>query len=335
MIYRDIGIDLGTDNVRIYIRKKGIVLNEPSVLIIDRLSKELLAVGKDAHGMIGRTPRNILSVRPVRDGIVADYEFTVLMLKNFLAKLGGTHFIYSYRVLVCCATQSTALERQSIIDVVQEAGCKQINLVDKVRASALGVGLDIYQPYGNMVVDIGKGTTDIAVLSLGTIVVAASITTAGNRLDCCIEQFMKEAYGLIVGEQTAEKIKMQAVMYSHSDQDTIEIRGRNYVTGLPHTVHISSQELEAVFMEWALAIVNSCKSVLEQTPPELSGDILSRGITITGGGALVNGLDQFLAKELMIPVTIAEKPLFSVVEGISLMLEEKDFWKKENQPIMK
>jgi rod shape-determining protein MreB len=331
MIYRDIGIDLGTDNVRIYIRNKGIVLNEPAVLVIDSLSKELLAVGKDAHGMIGRTPRNIQSVRPVRDGIVADYELTVVMLKYFLAKLGGTNFIYSYRVLVCCASKSTALEKQSIIDVVHEAGCKQINLVDKVKASALGAGVDIFQPYGNMVVDIGKGTTDIAILSLGTIVAAASITTAGNRLDCCIEQFMKEAYGLIVGEQTAEKIKMQAGMYPHSDQDIIEIRGRNYVTGLPHTVNISSQELEAVLIEWAIDIVNACKSVLEQTAPELSGDILSRGITITGGGALVSGLDQFLAKELMIPVNIAEKPLFSVVEGISLMLGEKNFWKKESR----
>jgi rod shape-determining protein MreB len=331
MIYRDIGIDLGTDNVRIYIRKKGIVLNEPTVMVIDNLSKELLAVGKDAQGMIGRTPRNIQSVRPMRDGIVADYELTVVMLKYFLAKLGGTHFIYSYRVLVCCASKSTALEKQSIIDVVHEAGCKQINLVDKVKASALGAGVDIFQPYGNMVVDIGKGTTDIAILSLGTIVAAASITTAGNRLDCCIEQFMKEAYGLIVGEQTAEKIKMQAGMYPHSDQDIIEIRGRNYVTGLPHTVNISSQELEAVLIEWAIDIVNACKSVLEQTAPELSGDILSRGITITGGGALVSGLDQFLAKELMIPVNIAEKPLFSVVEGISLMLGEKNFWKKESR----
>jgi rod shape-determining protein MreB len=223
------------------------------------------------------------------------------------------------------------LERQAIIDVDQEAGYKHINLVDKVKASALGAGVDIFQPYGNMVVDIGRGTTDIAVLSLGTIVAAASITTAGNRLDCSIEQFMKETHGLIIGEQTAEKIKMQAVMYSHSDQDFIEIRGRDYVTGLPRTVQISSQELVAVFMEWALTIVYACKSVLEQTPPELSGDILSRGITITGGGSLVGGLDQFLAKELMIPVTIAEKPLFSVVEGISLMLGEKDFWKKTNR----
>jgi rod shape-determining protein MreB and related proteins len=331
MINRDIGIDLGTDTVRIYIRKKGIVLNEPAVLVIDRISKELLAVGKDAYSMIGRTPRNILSVRPVRDGIIADYECTVAMLKYFLAKLGGTHFIYSYRVLICCATKSTALERQSIIDVVQEAGCKQINLVDKVKASAIGAGVDISQPYGNMVVDIGRGTTDIAVLSLGTIVAAASITAAGNRLDCNIEQFMKETHGLIIGEQTAEKIKMQAVMYSHSDQDNIEVRGRDHVTGLPHTVHISSQELESVIMEWALVIVNACKSVLEQTSPELSGDILCRGITITGGGSLVRGLDQFLAKELMIPVTITENPLFSVVEGISLMLGEKDFWRKENR----
>jgi rod shape-determining protein MreB len=333
MISRDIGIDLGTDTVRIYIRNKGIVLNEPAVLAIDRLTKELLAIGKDAHYMIGRTPRNILSIRPVRDGIVADYEFTAVMLKYFLAKLGGAHFIYSYRILVCCATKSTALERQAIIDVVQEAGYKQINLVDKVKASAIGAGVDISQPYGNMVVDIGRGTTDIAVLSLGTIVAAASITTAGNRLDSCIEQFMKETHGLIVGEQTAEKIKMQAVMNSISDQDIIEIRGRDHVTGLPHTVHISSQELEAVFIEWALTIVNACKSVLEQTSPELSGDILTRGITITGGGALVSGLDQFLAKELMIPITIAEKPLFSVVEGISHMMGEKDFWRKEKRSI--
>ncbi|MDB5053661.1 MAG: rod shape-determining protein MreB [Bacilli bacterium] len=328
MLYRDIGIDLGTDNILIYIRKQGIVLNEPAVVAIDSITKELLAVGEEAYRMIGRTPKNILAIRPLRDGVIADFEFTAAMLKHFLKKIGASHFFYSQRILVCCGAKSTSLEKQSIKDVTIHAGGKQIVLVEKIKAAAIGAGVNMCLPFGSMVVDIGSGTTDIAVLSMGSIVTSSSITTAGNQFDRYIERYMKETYNLLIGESTAEKIKLNIVVFPHPNQAVLEIRGRDLMTGLPRTVLIEPQELTPVIVEWTHAIVQACKAALEQTPPELSGDILSKGITITGGGALLHGLDQILAKELQVPVTMAERPLYSVVYGMKQMLESKTMWKR-------
>ncbi|WP_243387055.1 rod shape-determining protein [Bacillus kexueae] len=325
MFSRDIGIDLGTANVLIHVKGKGVVLNEPSVVALDKNSGKVLAVGEEARRMVGRTPGNIVAIRPLKDGVIADFEVTEAMLKHFISKLNVKGILSKPRVLICCPTNITSVERKAIKEAAEKSGGKQVFLEEEPKVAAIGAGMDIFQPSGNMVVDIGGGTTDVAVLSMGDIVTASSIKVAGDRFDNEILNYIKREYKLLIGERTAEEIKIKvATVFPGARNEEIDIRGRDMVTGLPRTITIKSQEIEQALREPADAIVQAAKTVLEKTPPELSADIIDRGVILTGGGALLNGIDQLLAEELKVPVFIAEDPLHCVAVGTGIMLENMD-----------
>jgi len=325
MFARDIGIDLGTANVLIHVKGKGIVLNEPSVVAIDRNSGKVLAVGEEARSMVGRTPGNIVAIRPLKDGVIADFEITEAMLKYFINKLDVKSFFSKPRILICCPTNITSVEQKAIREAAEKSGGKKVYLEEEPKVAAIGAGMDIFQPSGNMVVDIGGGTTDIAVLSMGDIVTSESIKVAGDVFDNDILQYIKKEYKLLIGERTAEAIKMTiGTVFKGSRNDTMDIRGRDMVTGLPRTISIHSEEIERALHESVAMIVQSAKNVLEKTPPELSADIIDRGVIITGGGALLHGMDQLLIEELKVPVFIAERPMDCVAIGTGIMLENID-----------
>jgi len=325
MFSKDIGIDLGTANVLIYVRGKGIVLDEPSVVAIDNQTKKVLAVGNEARRMVGRTPGNIVAIRPLRDGVIADFEITEAMLKHFLAKIGGKNMFARPRILICCPTNITSVEQKAIREAAERSGgAREVFIEEEPKIAAVGAGMDIFQPSGNMVVDIGGGTTDVAVLSMGDIVTSSSIKVAGDKFDLAIMRYIKNKYKLLIGERTAEDIKVQIGTVSGGRQDEMDIRGRDMVTGLPQTVTIHSHEVQEALAESVSAIVQASKSVLERTPPELSADIIDKGVSLTGGGALLHGLDQLLADELKVPVLVAEDPMMCVAKGTGMMLEYLD-----------
>lgn len=322
---RDIGIDLGTANVLIYVKGKGIVLNEPSVVAIDQHTKRVLAVGEEARRMVGRTPGHIVAIRPLKDGVIADFEITEAMLKHFLSKLNLKGWFAKPRILICCPTNITSVERKAIKEAAEKSGGKKVYLEEEPKVAAIGAGMDIFQPSGNMVIDIGGGTTDVAVLSMGDIVTSASIKVAGDKFDQEILNYIKREYKLLIGERTAEEIKMNiATVFPNARDEAMDIRGRDLVTGLPRTITIRSGEIERALRETVYTIVQTAKSVLERTPPELSADIIDRGIFLTGGGALLHGIDQLLAQELKVPVFIAENPMDCVAIGTGLMLDNID-----------
>jgi rod shape-determining protein MreB len=325
MFARDIGIDLGTANVLIHVKGKGIVLNEPSVVALDKNTGKVLAVGEEARRMVGRTPGNIVAIRPLKDGVIADFEVTEAMLKHFINKLNVKGILSKPRVLICCPTNITSVERKAIKEAAEKSGGKQVYLEEEPKVAAIGAGMDIFQPSGNMVVDIGGGTTDVAVLSMGDIVTASSIKVAGDKFDLEILNYIKREYKLLIGERTAEDIKIKvATVFPGARNEEIDIRGRDMVTGLPRTITIKSVEIEQALREPADAIVQAAKNVLEKTPPELSADIIDHGVILTGGGALINGIDQLLAEELKVPVFVAEDPLHCVAVGTGIMLENMD-----------
>ncbi|WKT77634.1 rod shape-determining protein [Lysinibacillus fusiformis] len=325
MFSKDIGIDLGTANVLIHVKGKGIVLNEPSVVAIDKKSNKVLAVGEEARQMVGRTPGNITAIRPLRDGVIADFDVTEAMLRHFINKLNVKGFLAKPRILICCPTNITSVEQKAIREAAEKSGGKKVYLEEEPKVAAIGAGMDIFQPSGNMVVDIGGGTTDIAVLSMGDIVTSESIKVAGDVFDNDILQYIKKEYKLLIGERTAEAIKMTiGTVFKGSRNDTMDIRGRDMVTGLPRTISIHSEEIERALHESVAMIVQSAKNVLEKTPPELSADIIDRGVIITGGGALLHGMDQLLIEELKVPVFIAERPMDCVAIGTGIMLENID-----------
>ena len=325
MFSKDIGIDLGTANVLIYVKGKGIVLNEPSVVAIDKNTKKVLAVGEEARQMVGRTPGNIVAIRPLKDGVIADFDVTEAMLKYFINKLDVKGVFSKPRILICCPTNITSVEQKAIREAAEKSGGKKVYLEEEPKVAAIGAGMDIFQPSGNMVVDIGGGTTDVAVLSMGDIVTSESIKVAGDVFDNDILQYIKKQYKLLIGERTAEAIKMQiGTVYPGSRKDSMEIRGRDMVTGLPRTIEIHSTEIEKALHESVSLIVQSAKNVLEKTPPELSADIIDRGVCITGGGALLHGMDQLLTQELKVPVFVAENPMDCVAVGTGLMLDNID-----------
>ena len=325
MFSKDIGIDLGTANVLIYVKGKGIVLNEPSVVAIDKNTKKVLAVGEEARQMVGRTPGNIVAIRPLKDGVIADFDVTEAMLKYFINKLDVKGVFSKPRILICCPTNITSVEQKAIREAAEKSGGKKVYLEEEPKVAAIGAGMDIFQPSGNMVVDIGGGTTDVAVLSMGDIVTSESIKVAGDVFDNDILQYIKKQYKLLIGERTAEAIKMQiGTVYPGSRKDSMEIRGRDMVTGLPRTISIESTEIEKALHESVSLIVQSAKNVLEKTPPELSADIIDRGVCITGGGALLHGMDQLLTQELKVPVFVAENPMDCVAVGTGLMLDNID-----------
>lgn len=322
MFSKDIGIDLGTANVLIHVKGKGIVLNEPSVVALDRQTRRVLAVGTEARQMLGRTPGNIVAIRPLKDGVIADFDVTEAMLKHFINKLNVKGMFSKPRILICCPTNITSVEQKAIREAAEKAGGKKVFLEEEPKVAAIGAGMDIFQPSGNMVVDIGGGTTDVAVLSMGDIVTSESIKVAGDVFDQDILQYIKREYKLLIGERTAENIKFEiGTVYPKGRSESMDIRGRDMVTGLPRVVTITSQEIEQALRESVSVIVQACKNVLEKTPPELSADIIDRGVIITGGGALLHGMDHLLTEELKVPVFLAESPMDCVAVGTGMMLD--------------
>ena len=322
MFNKDIGIDLGTANVLIYIKGQGIVLNEPSVVAIDSDTKRPLAVGTEAREMLGRTPGKVKAIKPMKDGVIADFETTEVMLNYFFKKVNGNSFFQRPRILICCPSNITQVEKNAIKEAAERTGAKKVFLEEEPKVAAIGAGMDISKPSGNMVIDIGGGTTDIAILSLGGIVESASIRVAGNAFDNDIIKYIKDKYKLLVGERTAEEIKITiGTVYPGSRNEKMEVRGRDLVTGLPHTITLTSEEVEEGLRESVYTIIHAAKGILEQTPPELSADIIDKGIVLTGGGSLVDGFNQLLAHELKVPVFTAESPLTCVAEGTGILLD--------------
>ncbi|WP_120463782.1 rod shape-determining protein [Paenibacillus aceti] len=325
MMSKDIGIDLGTANVLIHVKGKGVVLDEPSVVAIDNDAKRVLAVGEDARRMVGRTPGNIVAIRPLRDGVIADFEVTETMMKYFIDRVGGKSWYSHPRILICAPTNITSVEQKSIREAAERSGAKEVFMEQEPKAAAIGAGMDIFEPSGNMVVDIGGGTTDVAVLSMGDIVTSSSIKIAGDKFDSAIIKYIKGKYKLLIGERTAEDIKIGVGTVHPSGRIAeMDIRGRDMVSGLPLTVTVTSKEIQEALFDSVATIVAGAKSVLERTPPELSADIIDRGVILTGGGALLHGLDELLAEELHVPVLIAEDPMHCVVKGTGIMLDNLD-----------
>ncbi|RFU62917.1 rod-share determining protein MreBH [Peribacillus glennii] len=320
----EIGIDLGTANTLVYSKNKGIVLNEPSVVAIDTETKTVLAVGTDAKNMIGKTPGNIIAVRPLKDGVIADFDITTQMLKQIMKK-AGKKLGFSIRkpnVVVCTPSGSTSVERRAIHDSVKSCGAKQVHLIEEPVAAAIGADLPVDEPIANVVVDIGGGTTEVAIISFGGVVSCNSIRIGGDQLDEDIVQYIRKKYNLLIGERTAELIKMEIgyALIEH-EHKSMEVRGRDLVTGLPKTVTLHSDEIQDAIRESLLHILEAIRATLEDSPPELSGDIVDQGVVLTGGGSLLNGMKEWLSNEIVVPVHIAPNPLESVAIGTGRSLD--------------
>jgi len=322
MFSKDIGVDLGTANVLVHVRGRGVVLNEPSVVAIDQQTKQVVAVGEEARRMLGRTPGNIVAIRPLRDGVIADFEVTEIMLRHFIRKAIGRNALIRPHVLICVPAGITSVEQKAVREAAEACGIKQVDLIEEPKAAAVGAGLDIFEPSGSMVVDIGGGTTDVAVLSLGDVVTSASLRVAGDKLDEAIVKYIKRQHNLLIGERTAEDLKISlATVYPNSRTGNMDVRGRDMLSGLPKTINVHAEEMSEALKECVDSIILATKSVLEKTPPELSADIFDKGIVLTGGGALVDGLDKLMVDELQVPVHVAENPMQCVVLGTGMMLE--------------
>ena len=321
MLSRDIGIDLGTANVLIYIKGKGVVLNEPSIVVVDTDSKKVIAVGHEAYEMLGRTPGKIKAIKPMKDGVIADFELTEIMLNMFLQKIKAKKLFSKPRILICCPTNITPVEKNAIIEAAERTGARKVYIAEEPRVAAIGAGMDISKPSASMILDIGGGTTDIAVLSLNGIGSSSSIKTAGNDMDQEIIKYIREKYKLLIGEKTAEEIKINfADIYKPDKKKKYEVRGRNLLTGLPSTIEITQDEIKEALEDNIKKIIKSTKQVLEQTSPELSADIVDKGVIITGGGSMLKGLAEVLEEELTIPVLTTQTPLTCVAEGTGILL---------------
>lgn len=318
----EIGIDLGTASVLVYIKGKGIVLQEPSVVAIDKNTNQLLAVGAEARRMLGRTPGNIVAIRPLKDGVISDYEVTERMLRYFIHKTCGRRRFFKPKIIVCVPSGVTEVEKRAVIDATTEAGGGTTYLIEEPIAAAIGAGIDISKPDGNMIVDIGGGTADIAVISLGGIVVSESIKVAGDKFDEAIVRYMRKRHNLLIGERTAEDLKVNiGTAYPRSQILKMECRGRDLVSGLPKTITVTSEEMLEALEEPVTAIADAVHAVLEKTPPELAADISDRGIVMTGGGSLLHGLNQLIEKRTGIPTYIAEDAISCVAKGTGMSLE--------------
>jgi rod shape-determining protein MreB len=320
---RDMAVDLGTANTLVYVRGRGIVLDEPSVVAINTKNGAILAVGSEAKRMIGRTPGHIVAIRPLKDGVIADFDVTEKMLRYFIQKVHRRRFLAKPRVVVCVPSGITGVEQRAVEEATIQAGARRAFIIEEPMAAAIGAGLPIHEPTGNMVVDIGGGTTEVAVISLGGIVTSQSIRVAGDELDESIVNYIKKEYSLMIGERTSEEIKMTiGSAFPLPDEPHAEIRGRDLVSGLPKTIIVSSEEIRKAIEEPVNAIVDAVKNTLDKTPPELAADIMDKGIMLTGGGALLKGLDERLKHETGMPIHITEKPLASVAIGSGKCLEE-------------
>ena len=328
---QDIGIDLGTATVIAYVKGKGIVLREPSVVAVDSNTKDVLAVGGEARRMLGRTPGNIIATRPLRDGVISDYTVTERMLKYFITKVGGKS-LFAPRVMICIPSIVTEVEKKAVIDAASNAGARKIYLIEEPIAAAIGAGIDISKPCGNMVVDIGGGTTDIAVISLGGSVVSSSLKVAGDKFDEAVVKYIKKKYNVAIGERTAEDLKINiGCVYPKIQDMEMDVRGRDLITGLPKTITVHSSEIMEALMEPAMLIVDAVHSVLEKTPPELAADISDRGIYMTGGGCLVDGLDKLLQEKTGINVMIAQDTVSCVALGTGKALDNLDVLEAKNR----
>jgi rod shape-determining protein MreB len=322
MFSKDIGVDLGTANVLVHVKGRGIVLNEPSVVAIDQITKQVVAVGEEARQMLGRTPGNIVATRPLREGVIADFEITEIMLRHFIRKTIGRSVMIRPRVMICVPAGITSVEQKAVREAAEACGVKHVDLIEEPKAAAIGAGLNIFEPSGSMVVDIGGGTTDVAVLSLGDVVTSTSLRVAGDKLDDAIVKYIKRQYNLLIGERTAEELKKElATVFPNSRSGQMDVRGRDMMSGLPKTLTVHAEEMREALQEPIDAIILATKSVLEKTPPELASDIFDKGVMLTGGGALVDGLDKLMMHELQIPVHVAENPMQCVVVGTGMMLE--------------
>ena len=319
----DLAVDLGTANTLIYVRGRGIVLNEPSVVAIDTTTGGIVAVGTGAKRMIGRTPANIVAIRPLRDGVIADFDTTERMLRYFIQKVHKRRYFTKPRIVVCVPSGITGVEQRAVKDAGYAAGARRVYIIEEPMAAAIGAGLPVHEPTGNMVVDIGGGTTEVAVISLGGVVTSISVRTGGDEIDQSIISFVKKEYSLMLGERTAEEIKMAiGSAFPLPDEPVAEIRGRDLISGLPKTIVVSAGEIRRAIEEPVNAIIDAVKTTLDRCPPELSGDVMDRGIVLTGGGALLHGLAERLSHETGMPVHVADNPLDSVAIGSGRCVEE-------------
>ena len=325
-ISKDMGIDLGTANTLVYVKGKGIVLREPSVVAINDVTKRALAVGREAKQMIGRTPGNIIAIRPLKDGVIADFEVTQTMLKKFIEKVTSRSILASPRIIVCFPSGVTGVEKRAIEEATKQAGAREVVLMEEPMAAAIGAGLPVDDATGSMIVDIGGGTTEVAVISLGGIVTSKSLRIAGNELDQSITSYIKREFNLMIGERTAEQVKMEIGSAFQLDEveRVIDIKGRDLITGLPKTIKVTEDQIRDALKEPVSAIIDSIKTTLEKTPPELAADIMEKGIMLAGGGALLRNLDALINHETHMPVHIAEQPLDCVALGAGKALENFD-----------
>ena len=325
MFSKDIGIDLGTANTLVYLRGKGIIMREPSVVAVDTKTDEVRCVGGEAKAVIGRTPGSIVAVRPLKDGVIADFDITTNMLENFLKKACGNSMFFRPRVVICIPSGVTEVERRAVKEAALKAGARQVSVIEEPMAAAIGAGLPISEPSGSMVVDIGGGTSEVAVISLGGIVAARSVRVGGDEFDQAIIAYIKRKYNLLIGERTAEQIKIEiGSAYELEEEKEMEIKGRNLVDGLPKNITVHSEEIRDALAESLQKVVDAIKETLERTPPELSADIIDHGIMLTGGGALLRGLDELVHRETGIDVHVAETPLDCVAAGTGAVLDHID-----------
>ncbi|AAU24438.1 rod shape-determining protein [Bacillus sp. GM2] len=330
---RDLGIDLGTANTLVFVKGKGIVVREPSVVALQTDTKQIVAVGNDAKNMIGRTPGNVVALRPMKDGVIADYETTATMMKHYISKAVKNKGLFARKpyVMVCVPSGITAVEQRAVIDATRQAGARDAYPIEEPFAAAIGANLPVWEPTGSMVVDIGGGTTEVAIISLGGIVTSQSIRVAGDEMDEAIITYIRKTYNLMIGDRTAEAIKLEIGSAEASENgESMEIRGRDLLTGLPKTIEITEKEITAALRDTVTAIVDAVKNTLEKTPPELAADIMDRGIVLTGGGALLRHLDKVISEETKMPVLIAEDPLDCVAIGTGKALEQIHLFKGKN-----
>lgn len=325
----DLAIDLGTANTLIYVRGKGIVCNEPSVVAINKNTNEILAVGNEAKSMLGRTPANIVAIRPMKDGVIANFEVTEKMLRYFIQKVHHRKSLVRPRIVVCIPSGGTQVEKRAVKDSAIQAGAREVYLIEEPMAAAIGAGLPIQEPTGNMVVDIGGGTTEVAVISLSGIVYANSVRVGGDEMDEAIVNYIKRKYNLLIGLNAAEQIKIKIGSAFKTDEEmSVEIKGRDLVTGIPKTIEITDEEVREALNDSVVKIVDAVKIALEKTPPELAADIVDKGIVLTGGGALLKGLDKRLSNETGLPIIVSDDPLTAVAIGSGKVLEELDLLRK-------
>ena len=323
MLAKDVGIDLGTANILIYVKGEGIVLNEPSIVVVDTNENKVIAMGNEAKEMIGKTPENIKVIKPLKDGVIADFEITELMLNNYIKRVKAKSLLTRPRVLICCPSNITEVEKSAIIEAAERTGARKVFIEEEPKVAAIGAGIKIKNPTGNMVIDIGGGTTDIAVLSMNNIVISSSLRIAGNTFDQDIINYIREKYQVLIGERTAEDIKINFTnVYKPDKKKELIVKGRNLITGLPITITINQEDTAKALEDSIKKIVSVSINVLENTPPELAADIVDKGVILTGGGSLLKGLQKVLKQNLKIPVLIAQSPLTCVVEGTKVLLDD-------------